>query len=169
MRFSTYAVPVIMGEIRRFLRDDGPVHISRTIHDRRRQIDAFRQRFIGEHQREPTIDETAGALAIDRGDVLLAMESRCAVRSLSEPVRGDSGLRLMDVLGTDPMQAVDRRLTLSRLLSELTPEERTLIVRRYFLSHTQSRIALDMNVSQVQVSRMERRIINRMRALAGLE
>ena len=75
----------------------------------------------------------------------------------------------MDVLGTEPMAAVDRRLTLAKLLRDLPPEERALIVRRYFQSHTQAQIARDMGTSQVQVSRMEKRILQRMRAMAGAE
>ena len=78
-------------------------------------------------------------------------------------------LRLMDVIGTETMGAVDRRLTLSKLLRDLPDDERALIVRRYFKSHTQTQIAREMGTSQVQVSRMESRIIKRMRMLAGMQ
>lgn len=170
VQFSTYAVPVIMGEIRRFLRDDGPIHISRTIHDRARRVAACIQRFEAQYGRQPELSEIATALGMDEGDVLLAMNSRGRVRSLDEPVGGsDSDMRLMDVLGNSPMEAVDRRLTLAQLLRDLPDEDRMLIVRRYFKSHTQTQIARDMGVSQVQVSRMESRIIKRMRQLAGAE
>ena len=169
VQFSTYAVPVIMGEIRRYLRDDGPVHVSRTIHEQARRVEKFCAAFRTEHHREPDVAEIAEALKLSREDVLLALNSRNRVRSLSEPVKGDSDLRLMDVIGTEPMQAVDQRLTLSKLLRDLPAEERTLIVRRYFQSHTQTEIARDMGISQVQVSRMEGRIIKRMRKLAGTE
>lgn len=169
VRFSTYAVPVIMGEIRRFLRDDGPIHVSRTIHERARRIGAFMQDYEAEHGFSPSVDETASALGMEPGDVLLALNSRGRVRSLNEPVGGEGDLRLMDVLGTEPMAAVDKRLTLSKLLRDLSDEERMLIVRRYFKSHTQTQIARDMGVSQVQISRMESRILKRMRAMAGTE
>lgn len=169
VQFSTYAVPVIMGEIRRYLRDDGTVHVSRTIRERARLVEKFSSEFLSTHQREPDLTEVAEALNMNREDVLLALNSRFRVRSLSEPIRGDSDLRLMDVLGTEPMRAVDQRLTLSKLLRDLSAEERTLIIRRYFRSHTQTEIARDMGISQVQVSRMEGRIIKRMRELAGAD
>ena len=169
VQFSTYAVPVIMGEIRRYLRDDGPIHVSRTIRERARQAEAFIQAYELEHRRQPGVDEIAEALDLEREDVLLALNSRGRVRSLHEPVGGEGELRLMDVLGTEPMAAVDKRLTLAKLLRDLSDEERALIVRRYFKAHTQAQIASDMGVSQVQVSRMESRIIKRMRALAGTD
>ncbi len=167
VRFSTYAVPVIMGEIRRFLRDDGMVHVSRTINEQARRIEKYIEGFEAREHRRPEIDEIAGALGMDRESVVLAMNSRQRVRSLSEPVRGDSELRLMDVLGTEPMKKVDARLTLSRLLRDLTDQERAVIVRRYFKAHTQTEIARDMGMTQVQVSRMESRILKRMRSMAG--
>lgn len=169
VRFSTYAVPVIMGEIRRFLRDDGPIHISRTIHERAKMVDAYLEAYQAEHGRQPGISEIATALGLDRGDVLLALNSRGRVRSLNEPVGSEGELRLMDVIGTESMDDVDKRLTLCKLLKDLNDEDRALIWRRYFQSHTQSQIACDMGVSQVQISRMESRILRRMRAQAGTD
>lgn len=169
VRFSTYAVPMIMGEIRRVLRDDGPIHVSRTIKERARRIDAFARDYIQQHQRSPGIDEIAEALEMDRGDVVLAVNSAGRVRSLEEPAGEDGQARLMDVLGCEPMADVDARLTLAKLLRDLSEEERALIVRRYFRRQTQAQIARDMGTSQVQVSRMERRILRRMRELAEAE
>ena len=169
VQFSTYAVPVIMGERRRYLRDDGPIHVSRTIHERARQVDACVQAYQAEHGCQPGVEEIAEALGMEAGDVLLALNSKSRVRSLNEPVGREGDLRLMDVLGTEPMAAVDRRLTLVKLLRDLPPDERMLIVRRYFKSHTQTQIAREMGVSQVQVSRMESRILKRMRAMAGTD
>ena len=165
VKFSTYAVPVIMGEIRRYLRDDGPIHVSRTIGERARRVEAFCREYALEHRREPSLDEIAEALGIERGDVLMALNSRHRVRSLNEPVREEGNLRLMDVLGVETMGAVDRRLTLAKLLRDLPPAERALIVRRYFKAYTQTQIARDMGVSQVQVSRMESRILKRLRSM----
>lgn len=165
-RFSTYAVPVIMGEVRRFLRDDGPVHISRTIQDRAAQIERFRESFERENGCAPTVQELSEGTGLDAEDVALAMNARRRVRSLSEPVGPDGELRLMDVIGEDTTASIDSRLTLARLLRDLSPEERTIIVRRYFQRHTQSAIARDMGMSQVQVSRLEGRILRRMRARA---
>ena len=169
VQFSTYAVPVILGEIRRYLRDDGPIHVSRTIHDNARRVEQFCALWREEHLSEPNVEEVSEGLNMPKEDVLLALNSRNRVRSLSEPIGGDGDLRLMDVIGTEPMRDIDSRLTLSKLLRDLPDEERTLIVRRYFKSHTQTEIARDMGVSQVQVSRMESRIIKKMRLSAGAE
>lgn len=167
VQFSTYAVPVIMGEIRRYLRDDGPVHVSRTIHEQAKKIEAFAARFEAETGRRPGVQEIAEGLQMDSESVVLAMNSRRRIRSLSEPVNGDAEVRLMDVLGTEPMQQVDQRILLSRLIRDLSGEERTIILRRYFQRHTQTQIARDLGISQVQVSRMESRILKRMRQMAG--
>lgn len=165
-RFSTYAVPVILGEVRRFLRDDAPVHISRAIHDDALRIARFREEFLAGHAREPTVEEISAGTGLDREDVVLALNARREVRSLYEPVGGDGELRLMDVIGTETMGEVDKRLLLTELLRELTPQERTIIVLRYFRSNTQSEIAQVLGVSQVQISRLERRILSRMRERA---
>lgn len=167
VQFSTYAVPVIMGEIRRYLRDDGLVHVSRTIREQARRIETFAAEFEKAEGRRPDVSEVASALDLGRDSVVLAMNSKSRVRSLSEPVNGDTGLRLMDVLGSEPMRRVDNRLTLVKLIRDLPPKERTIIVRRYFQCHTQTQIARDMGLTQVQVSRMESRILKRLRALAG--
>lgn len=165
-RFSTYAVPMILGEVRRFLRGDAPVHISRSIHDDALRIARFREEFLAGHAREPTVDEIGAGAGLDREAVVLALNAGRDVRSLSEPVGGDGELRLMDVIGEESMGAVDKRLLLAELLRELTPQERTIIVLRYFRSNTQSEIAQVLGVSQVQVSRLERKILNRMRERA---
>ena len=166
VQFSTYAVPVIMGEVRRCLRDDGPIHISRTIHERARRIEAFSREFELLNHRQPDIGEIAQAMNLERGDVLLAVNSRRRVRSLNEPVGREGDLRLMDVVGREYMGSVDGRLVLSKLLRDLSDEDRILIVQRYFKARTQTEIAREMGVSQVQVSRMESRILKRMRKMA---
>ena len=166
VRFSTYAVPIILGEVRRYLRDDGPVHVSRTIHDNAVSVERFREEYEREREREPSVAEIAAGTGLGAEDVLLALNAHQRVRSLSEPVGANSELRLMDVIGAETMSRVDSRLTLAKLIRELSPEERTIIIRRYFQSHTQSAIARDMGISQVQVSRLESRILKRMRARA---
>ncbi len=167
VQFSTYAVPLVMGEIRRFLRDDGPVHVSRTIREHARTVAAFSEAFTQREKRAPGIGEIAEGTGLSREDALLALNSTRRVRSLSEPSGQEGDLRLMDVLGRDTMAAVDRSLTLNKLLNDLPPEDRALIVRRYFKAHTQTQIARDMGISQVQVSRLESRILKRMRMMAG--
>lgn len=167
--FSTYAVPVIMGEIRRYLRDDGSMHVSRTIQDNARRIEKFRAEYMNENHREPTIQEITDATGLDSEAVMLAANAKRSVRSLNESVGNDKDMRLMDVVGEDRTDEIDNRLVLASLLRELKPDERTIIIRRYFRRQTQSEIAREMGISQVQVSRMEGRIIKRMRMRAGSE
>lgn len=167
VRFSTYAVPVILGEVRRYLRDNGAVHISRTIHDNAVRIERFREQYRNENDREPTLAEISGGTGLDAENVLLAVNACARVRSLSEPVDGEGSLRLMDTIGADTMAEVDSRLMLKALLEELAPEERAIIIRRYFRHHTQTQIAQDMGISQVQVSRLEGKILKRMRSRAA--
>ena len=112
------------------------------------------------------MDEIGAGTGLDREDVVLALNARRDVRSLSEPVGGDGELRLMDVIGTETMGEVDKRLLLTELIRELTPQEKKIIILRYLRSNTQSEIAQVLGVSQVQVSRLERRILNRMRERA---
>ena len=164
VRFSTYAVPVIMGEIRRYLRDDGPVHISRNIRELSKRIDEY----VGleETGGSRSVKEIADALGVEKGDVVLALNIRRPIRSLDETVGGESGPRLMDLIGSEPLADVDQRLTLAKLLRDLPVDERTLILRRYFKRHTQAQIARDMGTSQVQISRMESRILKKLRSMA---
>ena len=166
VRFSTYAVPVIMGEVRRCLRDDQPVHISRTIQENAAKVEAFRQTYLLENSEEPSLRNIAEGTGLSAEDVMLAANARRRVRSLNEPVNARGDVRLMDVLGEDSMGGVDRRLMLSQLLRGLDEKEREIIVRRYFKSNTQSEIAKDLGISQVQVSRLESRILKRMRVRA---
>lgn len=165
VRFSTYAVPVIMGEVRRVLRDGGPVHISRGIRDNAARVERFRAEFVRQNEREPALSEIAAGTDLTAEEIALAAGAAQRVRSLEETV-GDGELTLMDVLGGEDMRGVDTRLMLSQLLRDLQPQERTIIVRRYFRAHTQSEIARDMGISQVQVSRLEKKILAQMRLRA---
>ena len=168
VQFSTYAVPVILGEIRRYLRDDGPIHVSRTIREMARRVDDYVHKAnVDGDGCSCSVEQIASALNMEKGDVLLALNSKRVVRSLDESIGGERGTRLMDVIGTEPMIDVDHRLTLAKILKDLPAEDRDLIVRRYFKQHTQTQIARDMGTSQVQVSRMEHRILNRMRDMAN--
>lgn len=166
VRFSTYAVPIIMGEIRRYLRDDGPVHISRSIHDHAVKVQKCIREYMHENEREPTVDEICNLSGLSRESVLLALNASRRVRSLNEPLGGEGEGTLMDTIGDTPMDKIDSRIALNQLLGELSDPERAIIIRRYFHAHTQSAIARDMGVSQVQISRMESKIIQKLRQRA---
>ena len=165
--FSTYAVPVIIGEIRRFLRDDNPVHIARSISDNARRIEALRQEKLRTGEAEPTLEAIGGELGLSAADVALALNARQGVRSLAEPVTENGEVLLQETLGQDCMEEVENRLLLRGLLEKLPENERRLLVRRYYYAQTQSRVAQDMGMTQVQVSRLEKRILKRLREMAG--
>lgn len=163
VRFSTYAVPLILGEIRRFLRDDGQVHVARSI----RENSARAARLIEEIGDGVSVSEIACRLGLSMEETVLAMEAGRSVRSLSEPIGDESGLMLQDTIGEDKSGEVMNRLALEEMLEQLEPFERELIERRYFREQTQTSIARELGMTQVQISRMESKILKRLRELAG--
>lgn len=162
VKFSTYAVPLIMGEIRRFLRDDGQIHISRSIRENSVKV----ARLIEECGEGLPVSEISERLGLTREETVLAMEAGRSVRSLSEPIGDDGGLLLQDTLGEDRSGEVLNKMALEEMLSKLQPFERELIERRYFLEQTQTSIAKELGMTQVQISRLESRILKRLRELA---
>lgn len=162
VRFSTYAVPLIMGEIRRFLRDDGQIHISRSIRENSVKV----ARLIEECGENMPVSEMAERLGLTKEETVLAMEAGRTVRSLSEPIGEDGGLLLQDTVGEDRTADMLNRLALDEMLSKLPPFERELIERRYFLEQTQTSIARELGMTQVQISRLESRILKRLREAA---
>lgn len=169
VRFSTYAVPMITGEIRRFLRDDGMVKVSRSIKDNRVLINRTKEQLMSQLGREPVLSEIVEASGLPMEDVLLAQNSAQEVESLHQTIyQGDgSSIRLMDKLamrGNEGDMAVDRMM-LADTLSALDNKERELIVLRFYFDQTQSQIAKRLGVSQVQVSRLEKRILKKMKML----
>lgn len=167
VRFSTYAVPMIAGEIRRFLRDNGAIKVSRSIKDHRVAVNRSRERLIEKLGREPTIHEIAEDVGLSMEDILLAVNLGQEVASLQQMIyEGDgSSIRLMDRLSAHSGEgdaALDRMM-LADSLSALEQRERELIVLRFYYDQTQSQIAKRMGVSQVQVSRLEKRILRKMK------
>ena len=167
VRFSTYAVPMIAGEIRRFLRDNGAIKVSRSIKDHRVAVNRSRERLIEKLGREPTIHEIAEDVGLSMEDILLAVNSGQEVASLQQMIyEGDgSSIRLMDRLSAHSGEgdASLERMMLADSLSALEQRERELIVLRFYYDQTQSQIAKRMGVSQVQVSRLEKRILRKMK------
>jgi len=162
VKFSTYAVPLIMGEIRRFLRDDGQIHISRSIRENAVRVAHLMEE---EGERMP-VSEIAQRLGLSCEETVLAMEAGRSVRSLSEPIGEDGGLLLQDTIGEDKTGEIVGRMALEEMLSRLSPFERELIERRYFREQTQTSIAKELGMTQVQISRMESRILKRLREMA---
>lgn len=167
VRFSTYAVPMITGEIKRFLRDDGMIKVSRTLKETAGKAYMAREELERKLAREPTLTEIAAALQADREELVLAMESGAEVESLQQTIfQGDgSSICLEDKLesGRDQQEEMMNRLLLEEMLSQLPAKERTLLYQRFFQERTQTEIARELGLSQVQVSRMEKRILKELR------
>ena len=167
VKFSTYAVPMITGEIKRFLRDDGMIKVSRSIKELGIKVRAAREKMTGELGREPNLDEIAGRVGVSREEVAASLEAAAEVESLYRTVGPgeDQNLCLMDRLPDEreEQEHLMNQIVLKQLLEQLTEKEREIIVRRYYENQTQSRIAEDLCISQVQVSRLEKKILRRMR------
>lgn len=167
VKFSTYAVPMISGEIRRFLRDDGMIKVSRSLKELSYKILQERERMTRSLGREPNLQELSEQLGMEREEIVEAMESASEVESLYKPIHQKEGseIRLMDKLEEKEQreEKVLDKIVLQEILETLDPEERRLIYLRYFANRTQSDVGKSMGISQVQVSRMEKRILQRMR------
>lgn len=163
-QFSTYAVPKIAGEMRRFLRDDGTVKVSRTLRERSARIAQARTELSAALGREPVLSELAEYLTLEPEDIAMAETATASVTSLSAET--GEGLTLESVLGDEGMEdALVEQLDLRSAIARLPERERTVIDLRYFRAFTQERTARVIGVSQVQVSRIERRAVERLRRM----
>ena len=162
-QFSTYAVPKIAGEIRRFLRDDGAVKVSRSIKERAAAIKKTRERLTGDFGREPTVSELSEAMGLSPEEIASAETATSAAESIQRQT-GEEGFSLEDVLCTDGMEEkLLEKLALREALRHLGEKERLVIQLRYYHSLTQQRVAELIGVSQVQVSRIEKKALERLR------
>ncbi len=162
-QFSTYAVPKITGEIRRFLRDDGPVKVSRSLKERSATLYAARERLAHTLGRDPTLQELSQVTGCCPEEIAAAELAAAPPASLQAET-GDHGMTLQDLLGSGDMEEhILERVTLQSAIADLPDMERKTIYLRFFKGLTQSRAARVMGVSQVQVSRLERRAVSRLR------
>ena len=163
VRFSTYAVPMIAGEIRRFLRDDSMIKVSRSLKELAVKAARLREQLLMERGAEPGVEELAGRLGVEAEELVQAMDSCTEVESLQKVIsQGDSeGTSLLERVeqGRDEQEELLRRMLLEELLASLDPKERRLIVLRFFHDRTQSQVAEELGMSQVQVSRLEKKIL----------
>ena len=172
VNLSTYAVPMITGEIRRFLRDDGMIKVSRPLKELAMKIYSARERMEFSLGREPTIEELAGQVGVSREEVAASLEAGAEVESLYRPVgkEDDGNGCLLDKLAekSSENEKVLDKIVVKELLSGLGRQEQEIIIRRYFENQTQTKIAEDLHISQVQVSRLEKKILRQLREkLAG--
>jgi RNA polymerase sporulation-specific sigma factor len=168
VRFSTYAVPMIIGEIKRFLRDDGIIKVSRSLKEVSNKVRVVREALSKELGRDPTIGEMAQKLNIDAEELVMAVEASHSPESLFSPVsEGDSSsLLLIDKLnnsGNDDETDIIDKIALREVMETLKPREKQIIILRYFKEKTQVQIARMLGISQVQVSRIEKKILEDIR------
>lgn len=167
VKFSTYAVPMIAGEIKRFLRDDGILKVSRSLKESQYKVFKLREEMEGRLGREPTLPELAGEMGMPMEELILTMESRVEVESLHKTIYQGEGteISLMDKLPEkeNQQEKLINRIFLEEALRTLDAKERKLIYMRFFQDMTQTEIAGELGISQVQVSRLEKRIIAKMR------
>ncbi|MCI9525792.1 MAG: RNA polymerase sporulation sigma factor, SigF/SigG family [Lachnospiraceae bacterium] len=167
VKFSTYAVPMITGEIRRFLRDDGMIKVSRSLKESGAKMKQAREKLQAELGREPTLLELSEETGMPREEIVMALEANGEVESIYKNTGASEGkeICLADRLPQekDSHEMLLNHMVLEQLLQELGENERHLIELRYFKERTQSQIAQEMGISQVQVSRMEKKILLEMR------
>ena len=164
-QFSTYAVPKIAGEIRRYLRDDGAVKVSRTIKEQAVQISTTRNKLMNLLGREPTIQELARQTGIPADEIALVENAMSSVESIHQ-TSGEDGFTLENILtDTESEDGLIEKMALRQAITQLPERERNVIHLRYFHGLTQERVAKILLVSQVQVSRIEKKAIERLREL----
>lgn len=169
VKLSTYAVPYMLGEIKRFLRDDGPIKISRGLKDLYRKITDLQKEYISKLGREPTIGEIAKDLKVSKDEILLAQESSRPMASIEESVfldtKDDSKINILETLSNNKDEAnlITNKIAINKIIENLVPRDRQIILLRYYKDKTQSDVAKILGISQVQVSRIEKKILQDMR------
>ncbi len=161
VKFSTYAVPMIIGEIQRFLRDDGTLKVSRSLKELANKVRKTRDELSRQLGRMPTIKEVAHELGITPEDVVLAQEANKPPTSIHETVFENDGdpITLMDQIADDSQDKWFEKLALNEAIETLSERERLIVYLRYYRDQTQSEVAARLGISQVQVSRLEKKIL----------
>ena len=166
VKFSTYAVPMISGELRRYLRDFSPIRVSRSTRDLAYRAMQTKEQLTAEYDREPTVDEIAKAMDIKKSEVVLALESVTDPVSLYDPVYSDSGdtLYVLDQLGDSSSDEgwLDE-LSIKEAISGLKGREKDILYKRFYCGKTQIEVAEEIGISQAQVSRLEKNIIEKIK------
>ncbi len=167
VRFSTYGVPMIIGEIRRYLRDNSAIRVSRSIRDTAYRVLQAKEAYQAEHQREPTVDQIAQLLGIRREDVVMALDAVVEPVSLFEPIYSDGGDtvcvmdQVRDKKNTD--EAWLEHIALEDAISKLSQREQRILALRFFQGKTQTEVSAEVGISQAQVSRLEKNALNQIK------
>ena len=163
VRFSTYGVPMIIGEVRRYLRDNSAIRVSRSIRDTAYKVLQMRETLLSQSQKDPSVEEIAQALDISREDVVLALDAIVDPVSLFEPIYSDTGdtACVMDQVGDEQNNADHwlEQISLKDAVSHLTEREKHILSMRYFQGKTQMEVSEEIGISQAQVSRLEKAAI----------
>lgn len=165
VKFSTYTVPMVIGEIKRYMRDNGAIKVSRTLKMLASKIHRFSAEYQAKYNASPTVEMLAKEFGCEEDDVVMALDAAKMPVSLFEKADDDDGgLELIDKIAAgDNEDDLIEKIEISRAISKLSERERKIVVLRYFRDRTQSEIAKDLGVSQVQVSRLENKILEKMR------
>ena len=164
VQFSTYAVPVMLGELKRYFRDNGALRVSRTIKEHAAQLMAERERLSAALGREPTVGELSAASGLKPDEVALALGAMTPVLSLSQTAE-EGGSPLLELIGEDPTEAMLDKAAVGAALARLPDRQRRLLLLRYYRSRTQQETAKELGISQVQVSRLEKKALAELRRL----
>lgn len=164
VQFSTYAVPMIMGEIKRHLRDDGIIKVSRSLKELSVKAKSATDRMSKDLGREPTVTEVAKELGVEVEELVMALDATVMPESINAKI-GEDGKEIETLIGCDEdmEQTVVNKIAIKDALSDLSARERQIIILRYFKDKTQSQIAAQLGISQVQVSRIEKKVLAGMR------
>ena len=169
VRLSTYAVPYILGEIKRFIRDDGPIKISRSIKELNIKIIELQKEYLNKYGKEITLEQLAKELKTSKEDIAMALDSARPVNSIEDSQyrdnKTDKTISLIDQLssGKDEENEITNRITIKKLISELKDNEKEVILLRYYKGKTQMQVAKIIGITQVQVSRIERKVLDNMK------
>lgn len=169
VRLSTYAVPYILGEIKRFIRDDGPIKISRSIKELNVKIVELQKEYFNKHGRDITLDEISRELKISKEEITMALDSARPVDSIENAKYTDSKTdKTVSILeqistGKDEQTEITNRIAIKNLINELDDREKEIIMLRYYKQKTQMQVSKIMGITQVQVSRIERKVLDNMR------
>lgn len=169
VQFSTYAVPMIIGEIRRYIRDNNPIRVSRSVRDLAYKVLQLKETKIKEKQKEPTIDELAEELNVEREEIVFCLDAIQDPLSLQDPIYNDGSdsLYIMDQVkdGKNTDESWANNITISQAMKKLNPREKTILVKRFFNGRTQIEVAAELGISQAQVSRLEKNAISHIKKL----
>ncbi|MBQ9657874.1 MAG: RNA polymerase sporulation sigma factor SigG [Clostridia bacterium] len=169
VQFSTYAVPMIIGEVRRYLRDNNSIRVSRSVRDLAYKAIQFKEQYIKDNNKEPTIQEIAKALNVEKEEIAYSFDAIQDPVSLQEPLYNDGTEKIYvmdqvkDTKNTDELWA--ENMTMEQAMAKLNDKEKNIIVRRYFDGRTQMEVAEEIGISQAQVSRLEKSAIDHIKRL----